>query len=94
MLLESAARSSAANEICVRIQDFGSGKTMLAKRLPGIQPPLDFSEALETTQVHSVAGTLAPNAGLLHERRFRARTTRSPTSAFSAAASASRAPAR
>jgi magnesium chelatase family protein len=49
----------------------GSGKTMLAKRLAGILPPLCFDEALETTQVHSVAGALAPGAGLLHERPFR-----------------------
>lgn len=50
----------------------GSGKTMLAKRLAGILPPLAFSEALETTQVHSVAGALPPGAGLLCERPFRA----------------------
>jgi magnesium chelatase family protein len=49
----------------------GSGKTMLAKRLPGILPPLTFAEALETTQVHSVAGTLAPGVGLLTQRPFR-----------------------
>jgi magnesium chelatase family protein len=50
----------------------GSGKTMLAKRLAGILPLLGFQEALETTQVHSVAGVLAPGAGLLVERPFRA----------------------
>jgi magnesium chelatase family protein len=50
----------------------GSGKTMLARRLPGILPPLDFSEALETTQVHSVAGALGEGVGLLGERPFRA----------------------
>jgi len=50
----------------------GSGKTMLAKRLAGILPPLTFAEALETTQVHSVAGVLAPGEGLLAERPFRA----------------------
>ncbi len=49
----------------------GSGKTMLAKRLPGILPPLSFREALETTQVHSVAGALAKGAGLLSRRPFR-----------------------
>jgi len=64
VLLESAATPSAANEIRMRIQDSGSGKTMLAKRLPGIQPPLDFPEALETTQAHSVAGMLAHNGVL------------------------------
>ncbi len=50
----------------------GSGKTMLAKRLAGILPPLTFQEALETTQVHSVAGALAKGAGLLTHRPFRA----------------------
>ncbi len=50
----------------------GSGKTMLAKRLAGILPPLGFTEAVETTQVHSVAGVLPPGTGLLRERPFRA----------------------
>lgn len=50
----------------------GSGKTMLAKRLASILPPLTFQEALETTQVHSVAGALPRGAGLLSVRPFRA----------------------
>jgi magnesium chelatase family protein len=50
----------------------GSGKTMLARRLPGILPPLTFPEALETTQIHSVAGMLPGGTGLLAERPFRA----------------------
>ena len=49
----------------------GSGKTMLARRLPGLLPPLDFEEALEATVVHSVAG-LTRQRGLLVERPFRA----------------------
>jgi len=49
----------------------GSGKTMLAKRLPGILPPLTFTEALETTQIHSVAGLLPKGTGLLAHRPFR-----------------------
>jgi magnesium chelatase family protein len=44
---------------------------MLAKRLPGILPPLTFAEALETTQIHSVAGVLSKNTGLLVRRPFR-----------------------
>ena len=50
----------------------GSGKSMLAKRFAGILPPLTFQEALETTQIHSVAGLLPGGAGLLSQRPFRA----------------------
>jgi magnesium chelatase family protein len=49
----------------------GAGKTMLAKRMPSILPPLTLHEALETTKIHSVAGKLANNSGLMHERPFR-----------------------
>lgn len=49
----------------------GSGKTMLARRVPGLLPPLAFEEALEATVVHSVAG-LTRHRGLLEERPFRA----------------------
>jgi magnesium chelatase family protein len=50
----------------------GAGKTMLARRLSGILPPLTFDEALECTAIHSVAGTLPAGAGLLTARPFRA----------------------
>jgi magnesium chelatase family protein len=50
----------------------GSGKTMLAKRLPSILASLTFEEALETTKIHSVAGVLEAGAGLVTQRPFRA----------------------
>lgn len=49
----------------------GAGKTMLAKRLPTILPPLTLQEALETTKIHSVAGKLPANATLITRRPFR-----------------------
>jgi magnesium chelatase family protein len=49
----------------------GSGKTMLAQRLPSILPPLTFSEALETTKIHSVAGLLGGDRALVATRPFR-----------------------
>lgn len=49
----------------------GAGKTMLAKRLPTILPPLSLKEALETTRIHSVAGKLPENATLISKRPFR-----------------------
>ena len=50
----------------------GAGKTMLARRLPTILPPMDLREALETTKIHSVAGLLAPDSSLVTTRPFRA----------------------
>ena len=50
----------------------GAGKTMLARRLPGLLPPLRFEEALEVTTIHSIAGTIPPGGGLLDRRPFRA----------------------
>ena len=49
----------------------GSGKSMLAKRLPSILPPLSLSESLETTQIHSVAGKLKRDTSLISQRPFR-----------------------
>jgi len=50
----------------------GSGKTMLARCLPGILPPMTFGEALETTRINSIAGKLQPGTGLLVKRPFSA----------------------
>lgn len=49
----------------------GSGKSMLAKRLPSILPPLSLGESLETTKIHSVAGKLGKDGGLISRRPFR-----------------------
>lgn len=57
----------------------GSGKTMLARRLPSILPPMTIEESLETTKIHSVAGKLQRNSSLITTRPFRAHTTPFPT---------------
>ncbi|MFI3286700.1 MAG: YifB family Mg chelatase-like AAA ATPase [Rikenellaceae bacterium] len=62
---------AAGGHNAVMIGSPGSGKTMLARRLPSIMPPLSVDEALETTKIHSVAGKLGATAGLMSNRPFR-----------------------
>jgi magnesium chelatase family protein len=63
--------AAAGNHNLLLVWPPGSGKTMLAKRISGILPPLSFPEALETTQIHSAAETLPKGVGLLEDRPFR-----------------------
>ncbi len=63
--------SAAGGHNAILIGPPGSGKTMLAKRMPSILPPLNLREALETTKIHSVAGKMGGNKGLITIRPFR-----------------------
>ena len=64
--------TAAGGHNAIMIGPPGAGKTMLAKRIPGILPPLSLPEALETTKIHSVAGKLGKHATLVSRRPFRA----------------------
>lgn len=72
---ESVKRSlevaAAGGHNVIMIGPPGSGKTMVAKRLPGILPPMVFEEALETTKIHSVAGLLPTDSAMVTSRPFR-----------------------
>ncbi len=63
--------AAAGGHNLVMIGPPGSGKSMMAKRLPSILPPLSLSESLETTKIHSVAGKLGQNTSLIAHRPFR-----------------------
>lgn len=63
--------AAAGGHNAIMIGPPGAGKTMLAKRIPGILPPLSLPEALETTKIHSVAGKLGKRATLVSRRPFR-----------------------
>ena len=63
--------AAAGSHNAILIGPPGAGKTMLAKRLPTILPPLSLQEALETTKIHSVAGKLPENSTLISRRPFR-----------------------
>jgi magnesium chelatase family protein len=64
--------AAAGGHNAIMIGPPGSGKSMLAKRMPGILPPLTLSESLETTQIHSVAGLMRKEDSLIAVRPFRA----------------------
>ena len=63
--------AAAGGHNLIMIGSPGSGKSMMAKRLPSILPPLSLYESLETTQIHSVAGKLGRNMSLISQRPFR-----------------------
>ena len=63
--------AAAGGHNLIMIGSPGSGKSMMAKRLPGILPPLSLAESLETTQIHSVAGKLSSGTSLISQRPFR-----------------------
>lgn len=63
--------AAAGGHNLIMIGSPGSGKSMMAKRLPSILPPLSLAESLETTEIHSVAGKLATNTSLIAQRPFR-----------------------
>ena len=64
--------AAAGGHNCLLIGTPGSGKTMMARRIPSILPDLTFDEALETTKIHSVAGEIEKNTALITNRPFRA----------------------
>ena len=64
--------AAAGGHNIIMIGSPGSGKTMLARRLPSIMPPMTLEEALQTTKIHSVAGKIGADNGLITQRPFRA----------------------
>ena len=73
--------AAAGGHNCILIGPPGSGKTMIAKRIPSILPDLTFEEALDVTKIHSISGMLDNNIGIVTTRPFRSpHHTISPTS--------------